>query len=108
MNDQELVIAYSADNPFEAKQVRQLFESNGIRCRITGDSLYNNTDVATALKPEILVVKTDFDDARTLVAKFESEKGDRKLSSEWECQNCNEQNPGDFDTCWKCQSDQQN
>ena len=104
LNDTRLVVAYAADNPTTVVLVEQLFEASEIKCKVVGDTLYNNTNLATAPKPQILVHESDLPTARKIVAEFEATLSQQSSEQpDWMCASCNESNPSEFDSCWKCQ-----
>jgi hypothetical protein len=95
-------VVYSAPDEASAQLVCDLLEAHEIPCRMNGTSLVALRGALPMADATVTVEVLNADDverARTLIAEFEraATSGD-----EWSCPTCREDNPSNFDSCWKC------
>jgi hypothetical protein len=56
-----------------------------------------------AALPQVWVERDhDYARAKELVTEFESQRKDDANQPDHNCSNCQESNPSNFDSCWKC------
>ena len=84
---------------------RSILEEAGIECVIRNEATHDlMAGLPDPLRQPVLCVKNDADAerARELLRDFESaEKSD---APEWKCPQCGETVPGNFSSCWKCET----
>lgn len=96
-------LIYRHENPAIIHSVKNVLERNGIACflknehsaSIGGALGLTNTEAQLWLRNS-----GDYEQASSIV---ESEILDASSKSPWICANCDEENAGSFEICWKCQ-----
>jgi len=84
----------------EATLLRDTLAAAGIHAELTGQqrgSVLGEIPVPDAMV-EVLVAASDEDRARGLVEELERGAG----GPAWTCPSCGEENPPEFELCWKC------
>lgn len=97
---------YQAPSLPEAELVRQRLEEVGIPASLRNVHLQGALgELPANLLPEVCIHReADFTRARAEIA--EMERARRAADGpEVECRHCHEQNPSNFDLCWKCRRD---
>jgi hypothetical protein len=95
-------VIYSAPDEAAAKLVCDLLEAHDIPCRMNGTSLVALRGALPMADATVTVEVLNSDDverARALVIEFERAA---TSSDVWTCPACHEENPSNFDSCWKC------
>lgn len=94
---------YSAADLQQAHLLSHLLEQAGIAHYIANENLQGGVGELpfTQTYPAIwLFDETDREQAQAIIAAFE-QAGTRQGDG-WRCGACGEDNPGTFETCWKC------
>ena len=96
-------LIYTNENPLLVHSAKNILDMKGI------ESFYKN-EHGNTMGPEFgtsnflelwIANKKDYNLARELI---DSEIENPPLQEPWLCSECNEENEGSFDLCWKCQS----
>ena len=84
-----------------------ILTSNGIPAEIRNrgvSSLMGEIPFAEAF-PELWVLNDeDYDRAIELLQEYHRSAAESAAAGQWKCPSCGESVPGNFDTCWKCQT----
>jgi hypothetical protein len=98
-----MIRVYQAASLTEAQLLADQLRESGIDTYIRNEHLQGALgELPLNLLPEVcLIWETDWERARTLVQKFESDNRSDVLGSLW-CENCDEESPSNFELCWKC------
>lgn len=102
----EFVRVYRAANSTEGHLIKGMLEHHGMLVRIFGDGLSSGVGElpADVLQVEIQVEQGYRELARRLISEYEEyARKERFAADRWFCQECKEENPAEFDMCWKCQ-----
>ena len=95
---------YSNDNLVAVHSAKNLLELNGIDCVLKNE--HSNTMGAafgSSNLVELWVEKnSDYEKARTIIEEKITNPQD---TGSWTCNQCSEENEGNFEVCWKCQSE---
>ena len=97
---------YAAATLYEARLVLDLLEEAGIRAVIRNENLTGLTGALpeAATRPTVwLADDADWERARNIVAAYEARRAS-KLGGEISCPVCSEDNPANYELCWRCQS----
>ncbi len=109
-----MIKIYTAPTTFEAHLVRSILEAQNVEAVVTNEGF---SAYGTLGLPEVWVHEKDLEVVREVLKKLqESDKKDGALSiadpsdegalslntSAWVCKQCQEENPANFETCWKC------
>lgn len=92
---------YIASDPVNAEIVKDYLGSHGVAARVRDQHLWSGMgELPANVYPTIWVDHAeDYDTARELLAAFEAgETG----GEPWRCRRCREDQPGQFDACWRC------
>lgn len=87
----------------ETVLVRDALLEQGIAALIPSE--YSGLSAVPEFRPpgEVWISRPeDYDKARRIVTEVISRLDNRSESASWVCSACSEDNPGSFDTCWKC------
>ena len=100
-----MLVVYRAENLTNAALLQQFLEERGLRCGLRNALLQGALgELPLTLQPEVFVYDdADFEKARRCVAEFEAKSSARQ--DPIVCPRCGEENPGNFELCWKCRSD---
>ena len=93
--------------PLEVGLFDSILQSSGISTVIKNQNLSSLAgDVPfTTVFPELWVVDdNDYDQAVALLQSFQQERLAPSTASDWTCAHCGESVPGNFDTCWHCET----
>ena len=99
-----------------AHLAKSVLEGNGIQTAVVGDQIAEALGYfgVVVTKVELLVRRSDVDEARRLLAASEQESRSRKqdrwgIESRmgWLCSECSEVNEPNFDECWSCAASRQ-
>jgi hypothetical protein len=94
---------YSSDSYFQVGHLRQLLESQHVKCVIKNEYLLGGAGELppTECWPELWIVEDfQYEKARELVEGFLS--APPAGTSEWRCVECGERLEGQFTACWRC------
>ncbi|MBC62342.1 MAG: hypothetical protein CMP11_07785 [Zetaproteobacteria bacterium] len=96
---------YVARHQIEAEFVKDFFEKEGFFVEVKNTA---STDIYQIDSGQIILVKDeDFQRAQKLLSEFEEVKKrlmEHNMGKNWICSNCHEENEGQFDSCWSCQT----
>ena len=100
---------YTARDVVDARLMKELIESRGIRAVVRGEplSILGISIPLGRVFPSVWVEETDFERGRQLVDEFiQSLKREREREKEntepWACPECGEELEGQFHECWSC------
>lgn len=98
----EWVRADSAPNVTEAALLRAALEAHDIEVGTRGEHLPSIAGQlpVTEAQVELWVRRVDLDRAREVLARVREPAAQLPPKT---CPNCDEENPGNFDLCWKCE-----
>lgn len=109
-----MIKIYTAPTTFEAHLIRSILEAQDVEAVVTNEEF---SAYGTLGLPEVWVHEKDLEVVQEVLKKLqESDKKDGALSitdpdeagslslkkSAWVCEQCQEENPANFETCWKC------
>lgn len=92
---------YSSSDVTEVSYYKSILDEYKIPCFIQNENTANPMVGGSSYYPSLCVVNdADFDRAIALLKS-------RKVlpiqgEADWKCPACGEENPGTFDSCWKC------
>ena len=95
---------YKAANSNEAYFIKGLLEQKSLKVKLLGENL----SVAMGGLPleviqvDILVHKTNYDEAKVILDKYEQELKNIEDGKKWVCKYCSKYNPPSFEICWSC------
>ena len=98
---------YTARDVVDARLMKELLESRGIRAVARGEplSILGINIPLGRVFPSVWVDETDFERARQLVDEFiqslERER-EKENTEPWACPQCGEELEGQFRECWSC------
>lgn len=94
---------YQASDLPQAYLLKHALEQAGIPVTIFNENAQGGVGEIPFIHawPEIWVQR-DADEPRARVLLVEFEKQQREPVGEKNCPGCNETNPGNFETCWRC------
>lgn len=97
---------YVAQSLADAELLRVQLQRAGIQSRLRNEFLQGALgELPVNLSPEVCVLRErDFEPAREVVAEFERSLR-APAESDWTCRSCGEDNPGNFELCWRCRED---
>ena len=85
--------------------IRQVLEEAGIQCGIRNeDEVTLIPGVTISARDSVLCVanEADVEKAEKFIADFLAADRAHETASDWVCEKCGENVPGNFDSCWKC------
>ncbi|RXJ73023.1 hypothetical protein CS022_12065 [Veronia nyctiphanis] len=96
------VEVYKAGNSLEAHSLKGMLEAEGIESHLKGESL---SSAAGELPADVVAVTLWVesrleDKARKVLFKYENQRHES-----WLCQQCHEENGGNFEVCWNCSAE---
>jgi len=93
---------YLAASPVEAKLLIGLLQAEGIEAGMRGHGLTGGLGELPmdALQTPIYAPEKAYVKAKDILQRYE-----RSARSEWVCQTCGEENGGEFEFCWSCQTE---
>jgi hypothetical protein len=99
-------VIYRAMDLTDASLLRERLSAAGIQSGLRNDLLQGALgELPLTLRPEVYVLsESDVAPSRQLVAEFEAAL-ERPLGPEILCPHCGEENPANFEMCWKCRRD---
>jgi len=94
---------FSDQNIALVGSMRSYLEEHGIVSQMRNEhsSSFMGEIPFFSVYPELWVNDENVEQATLLIKKMQ-EVDLQQQSSEWNCQACNEQNPGNFQVCWNC------
>ncbi len=94
-------LVYTAQNGMLVGHLRNILEAEGIHCFTRNEYLSGGAGELppTETWPELWVDERDATMAEQLVREFTAEADE---TPPWRCENCGEENEGQFALCWKC------
>jgi hypothetical protein len=98
-------LVYKHENKAILYSVRNLLELNGIACFLKNEHSASGAGNLgmSLIEAELWIVNSDdLDQANSLIGEMNS---DSSTGPGWICKNCDEENEGSFEICWKCQSE---
>lgn len=96
-----------ADNPLEAGLAKVTLESRGIDVQLRNMELWGvavEVLYAEGAAPSVWVPKSAAAMAAEVLKDHAGQARERALEK-WCCQHCHSSNDGNFEICWRCQSD---
>jgi len=97
-------LVYTHENMSLVHSAKNILEMNNINCLIKNE--HGNTMGAefgiTNLAEVWVLDANDYDKA---IAVIEEKIANPTEKSSWVCSKCNEKNEGNFEICWKCQTE---
>ncbi|EEX91839.1 hypothetical protein VIOR3934_06174 [Vibrio orientalis CIP 102891 = ATCC 33934] len=95
---------FSAVTPTEAHIICELLKSQSIDCEVRGEGIFGlqgEIPFGESSEPYIwLFDQRDSAKASEIIREFQSEQE----KQDWQCDQCGEQNEGQFGACWQCGS----
>jgi hypothetical protein len=99
----EFVRIFDGVDAIEAYLVRDMLIQAGLHADVRGfDRLTAMGDIPANSWPNVWVPPQQAEKARELVANFVRPK---TPVHPWTCTSCQDENPGEFGSCWKCGAD---
>ena len=98
-----MVRIHSSVSSIDIHNLRNVLESNGIRCEVMGE--FRRAMMGEVPLSESFVELWIVDDAEETAAREIIAGGLRPASGPWTCPNCGESIDAEFDLCWNCQSE---
>ena len=99
-------LIYTHENMSLVHSAKNILEMNGIDCLLKNE--HGNTmgaEFGITNLAEVWILDTDdYDKALKIIEDKISNVSEK---SPWICGECNEENEGNFEICWKCQSERQ-
>ncbi len=94
---------YAAANLAEAYHVLNLLADEGIAAKVFNENAQGALgELPLNAYPEVWVeCDNDLERARGIIKEYETPVGDIKSIK---CRHCGEENPGNFQLCWRCSS----
>jgi hypothetical protein len=94
---------YTAQNLTEAELLRTILDGRGIKTSLRNEYLQGALgELPMTLLPEVWIQDSgDYELARRWIEEYEQRKQEPP-GVPWTCQHCREENPGNFELCWKC------
>ena len=114
--EKNLAEVYVAADEIEAKHLQLLLADNHIASRIVGAGLIGGSgDLPPGfdVSPRLWVDNEYAEAAREICIAWERERNAKRANrnsvplQDWQCSQCEEQVPGDFEICWQCQTPKQ-
>ena len=104
MPDDEMILAYRAGSANEAAMLTQALEAAGIKTVRSGGqaSMGFGELPAEALLVDLWIPGRQARLARETIEGIQSKE--RHTQPEWSCATCGENNEGEFELCWSCQT----
>lgn len=95
---------YESQSLIELTLIASYLENEGIGTKILNEHQGGNPGVphwALSVWAELWVRNPrQFEQASKYLGRYQFEQ--RQEVEEWKCPGCNEANPGNFESCWKC------
>ena len=99
----EFVRILDGVDPIEPYLIRDMLIQAGVHAVVRGfDRLTAMGDIPANSWPNVWVPPHQAEKARELVDRFI--RPEKKVEA-WLCTNCQEENPGEFGSCWNCGAD---
>jgi hypothetical protein len=98
---------YTADNRALAWHIKNILQSNSIEAEVRNDTLHSAQGgiPVNECYPEVWVIN-EADELPAAKLIEEQQNSDQAIQKpQWNCSNCGEQNFGQFEICWNCQSE---
>jgi hypothetical protein len=93
---------YTAPNLPDAHLLRELLQQAGIAAHVFNEnaaSLIGLVPITTA-QPQVWIAQVHQEQhAKNVIADYQNR---RAVATTWQCVQCTETNPGEFDVCWNC------
>jgi len=96
-------LIYTNENPLAVHSAKNILDIKGIECFFKNEHTTTmGPEFGTSNLLELWVANAkDYQVARELIAaKIENPS----IKASWVCSECSEENEGNFELCWKCQS----
>jgi len=94
---------FSSLNLIETHHLKNLLETEGIRCHIRNEYLFRLAGEVPFTECALqLVVEREGDYAAAEAMVREFLRPPRRTLEQWRCANCGESIEGQFTACWKC------
>ena len=102
-----MLVVYRAADLTDAALFRERLAQLGIRSGLRNDMLQGALgELPLTLRPEVFVFdEADVGPARRCVAEFEASRSVDEVAGEVRCPQCGEDNPSNFELCWKCRAE---
>jgi hypothetical protein len=100
-----MIRVYTAAGPADAHLVCNLLSDRGVKAVVQGENLWGargELPLGSRAAPSVWVNEPDVEEARTLVAEYETRP--KPQGPPWECPGCGEQIEGQFSECWQCRA----
>ena len=100
-----MIRVYTAAGPADAHLVCNLLNDRGVKAVVQGENLWGARGalpLVPTTAPSVWVDEPDVEEARALVAEYESHP--KQQAPRWECPGCGEQIEEQFSECWKCRA----
>ncbi|MDQ7048394.1 MAG: DUF2007 domain-containing protein [Enterobacterales bacterium] len=89
---------YSSENRIFVMNNRNILQNAGIDVEIRNEHTPSGTP-GNLVWPELWVSDNEFESACKLLSV-----GDDQAEEDWQCNQCQEANPGSMNICWNCQA----
>jgi len=98
---------FTADNRALAWHVKNILESNSVEAQVRNDTLHSAQGgiPLTECNPEVWVTNPGDEQVALQIIEEQLNASQAEQAPEWKCTNCGEQNFGQFEICWNCQSE---
>ena len=96
---------FTAENYFQAQEIKRLLEENGISCLAKGETSVGSGLAAGELPPALVkntlhvFEDADVSKAKELINEYLDYSG---LEADWTCSDCGEHVEKEFSVCWNC------
>lgn len=93
---------FESDNIIETNVTKGLLESENIEVQHRGEALQSAIgELPPTDTSSLWVSESQVKRAQKILATQQALAAN--TDNEWQCSNCHEQNPGNFQQCWSCQ-----
>ena len=101
---------YTADNRALAWHIKNVLQSNSIESEVRNDTLHSAQGgiPVNDCYPEVWILNEADESLATQLIEEQNKPEQHEQKAEWKCSNCGEQNFGQFEICWNCQSESSN
>jgi len=97
---------YSCEHPLTAQHIKNLLINENIQCIVKNEAVQSAVGEVPPIAawPEIWIVDSQDKEKAKALIKSHVEAEASLSTEEWQCENCNETNDGNFNICWNCNS----
>ena len=99
-----MILIYTNENSFMVHHARNLLENAGIKTILKNEYLAGVMGDLPALETWMQLWLVNESDSANAVEELKA-LNTPISNQEWQCENCQETNEGNFEICWKCQAE---